>query len=114
MQNCSFKTQKVAVIFDLCGLFPFFIVNFCEYSSNQHGNASIMSGLFCRTRIVVLEHTFIIKWTNKSRKTAVIFDLAVVSVFAFFSLNFDPIGIKMVPFDSSHQDAQEIILKFSN
>jgi hypothetical protein len=106
--------QKVAVIFYLCGLFPFFLVNFCEYSSNQHGNASTMSGVFWRSRIMALEHTFIIKWTDKTQKTAVIFDLAGVSVFAFFSLSFDSIGTKMVPFDSEHQNTQKIILKFSN
>src|ERR1044071_8659175 len=100
----------MTVIFDLCGLFPFSLVNFCEYSSNQRGNASILSRMFCRTRIVALERTFITKWTNKSRKMAVIFDLAGFQVFAFFSLNFDPIDAIMVPFNSAHQCAQEFVL----
>jgi hypothetical protein len=106
--------QKVAAIFDLCGLLPLCLVNFCKYSPDQHENVSIMSRMFWRSRIVALEHTFIIKWTDKTRKTAVIFDLAGVSIFAFFSLNFDSIGPKMVPFDSSYQNTQKIILKFSN
>src|SRR5690242_15952090 len=50
---------------------------------------------------------------NKSRKVAVIFDLAGFQVFASFSLSFDPIGIKMTPFDSSYQDTQEIIFEIS-
>ena len=104
--------QKVTVIFDLCGRLPLSLVNFCGYLSNQHKNASIMSGMFCRSRIVALERTFITKWTNKSRKVAVIFDLAGFLVFAFFSLNFDPIGAIMVPFNLSHQCAQEFVLKF--
>jgi len=102
------------VIFDLCGLFPFSLVNFCEYSSNQRGNASIVSRMFCRTRIVALERTFIIKWTNKSRKMAVIFDLAGIQVFAFFSLNFDPIGMRMVPFDFSNSSALEFMQQNCN
>src|ERR1044071_5617887 len=102
--------RKVTVIFDLCGLLPLSLVNFCKYLSNRHKNASIVSRMFCRTRIVALERTYITKWTNKSRKVAVIFDLAGFLVFAFFSLNFDPIGAIMVPFNSAHQCAQEFVL----
>lgn len=78
------KTQKVAVILHLGGVLPLLLVNFCEYSSNRRGNASIMSGVFWRTRIAALERTFIVKRPNKSRKVAVIFDLAGVSTFRVF------------------------------
>ena len=63
---------------------------------------------------MALERTFIIKWTNKSRKMAVIFDLAGFLVFAFFSLNFDPIGMRMVPFDFSNSSALEFMQQNCN